>query len=122
MRPLAPQAELGQAASSRRSGGRVCLVTHPYYHHSVRFFNLTPRYPVVLPQPHQRGRKVAVLLATYEAWIAIQHDGLGSALPAQGLDHCLVCCFGGEILAHVGVDQQRSAHVDGIEDLDHMVL
>ncbi len=63
-----------------------------------------------------------MLLAAHEAWIAIQRDGLGSALPAQGLDHCLACRFGGEILAHVGVDQQRSAHVDGIEDLDHMVL
>jgi hypothetical protein len=59
--------------------------------------------------------------AAHKAWIAVQCDGLGQALGAEGCDDGLQRGFGREVLPRLRMHQLGRADVDGIEDLDDVL-
>src|SRR5919202_269149 len=78
--------------------------------------------PQAMQQAHQRRGEIAALRAAHEARIAIQGDRLWEALRAEGVDDRLEGRLGREILADLGVDEDRGADIHGIEHLDHALL
>ena len=78
--------------------------------------------PQTLTEAHQRRGEIAAVGAAHKAHIAIKGQLQGTTVDAQQAGHLLQGGLRVEVCSHLGLDQDRGAHINGVEHFDHMPL